>query len=94
MDKDRLDSVIKEVKKLSMGITCIQASGNYKDRKRIHLSDKELTEFMDNTKAQIFGAIASNLVLQEMFAVELKGRYNEFLKESDQLLAQMRKKVK
>jgi len=91
MTEDKVRELIKELRKISMILTAMEASGAYKKRARIHLSDKELREYMDSGKSQIYAAFVSNLVLQEIFAEELKDKavMGRWVSATEQLINKM-----
>ena len=71
MDEPKIKEIISAVKAIDVGLLAMQASGYYKLRQNIKLTDKELREYFDSTKSNIYTAIISNLVLQDIFSKEI-----------------------
>ena len=71
MDESKIKEIVSAVKAIDLGLLAMEAAGHYKYRQNIKLSDKELREYFDSTKANIYTVIISNLVLQEMFQKEI-----------------------
>jgi len=71
MTEEKIKEIISAVKAVDVGLVAMEASGNYKYRQNIKLSDKELREYFDSTKSNLYTVIVSNLVLQDMFAKQI-----------------------
>jgi len=88
MNEEKINQVVVAIKKINVGMIAMEASGNYKHRSKIALSDIELKEYIDSVKSEIYSAIASNLILQEIFAEELSKPevLKSYIDESDKVL--------
>jgi len=71
MTEEKIKEIVSAVKAVDVGLLAMEASGNYKYRQNIKLSDKELREYFDSTKSNLYTVIVSNLVLQDLFAKQI-----------------------
>ena len=93
MNDDTYRGFRKEIQKITVGITAMKASGGYKTRKHIHLSDTELKEYIQKIETQIYTAFISNLLLQERFASELEDpkKIEAYNADAQQVLKKLQK---
>lgn len=71
MEETKIKEIVSAVKAVEVGMLAMEAAGKYKLRQQIRLSDKELREYINTTKANIYTSIISNLVLQDVLLKEL-----------------------
>ena len=71
MTEEKIKEIVSAVKAVDVGLLAMEAAGHYKYRQQIKLSDKELREYFDSTKSNLYTAIISNLVLQDMFEKQI-----------------------
>lgn len=97
MTKQEMRTILSGMSAIALLLGTIRAEGNPEERAKIKLQDADLLQYINTGKATIYTGLASNLILQQIFAEELRNpevkadfdrRVKEFLEAAPSVFAE------